>query len=492
MKKIYYSSSRWLILIALCYSFQFTSCKKFIEVDPPVTSVTDGNVFLGDATAAAAITSIYAQMVNTRFALNMTVYPELAADNLKIFTTGFTDYTTYFTNSLQAGDGGIPIFWNSIYPYIYQVNAAIEGLTKTTTLTPSVKQNLLGEAYFLRGFFYHHIASLYGDAPLALTTNYGVNNKLSRSAVTAVYAQAVADLKMAQSLLGDSYLQKDANTPYGGDNPERVRPNKSACTAILARVYLYQRDWANAEAAATEVINKTSQYGILSLDQAFLKNSKETIWALQQVRANVNADEGDFFILRNGGPSSSRDQAVYLSPKFVEYFQTGDQRRLKWINSVTKAGLPYYYAFKYKVDAGVAAVSEYSIVLRLAELYLIRSEARIQQNKVTEGIADLNVLRERAINISEPDLNLRLKLLATSLSKVEALAALNYERRVELFCEWGHRWYDLRRSGQIDAVMQITTSEKGGVWQSYKALFPVPALEIQYNGALSQNDGYAK
>ena len=238
---------------------------------------------------------------------------------------------------------------------------------------------------------------------------------------------------------------------------------------MLARVYLYQKDWANAEAAATEVINKNSQYSILSLDQAFLKNNKETIWALQPVRNNLNADEGDFFILRNGGPSNSRDQTVYLSPKFVDYFQTGDQRKVKWVNSVMKGDVPYYYAFKYKVDAGVAAVSEYSIVLRLAEQYLVRAEARIQQNKVADGIADLNVLRDRAIDKSQSDENLRLKLLATALPKEAALTALSYERRVELFCEWGHRWYDLRRSGQIDEIMKTAAPEKGGVWQSYKA-----------------------
>ena len=146
MKKIYKKGKLLPVTIIACCLFQINACKKFIEVDPPVTSVTNGSVFLEDATAASALTSIYAQIVNTRLALNLTLYPELAADNLKIFSTGYLEFTTYYTNSMLPADGGsVPVFWKTIYPYVYQANAAIEGLTNADKLTPSVKQNLLGE-----------------------------------------------------------------------------------------------------------------------------------------------------------------------------------------------------------------------------------------------------------------------------------------------------------------------------------------------------------
>jgi hypothetical protein len=255
-------------------------------------------------------------------------------------------------------------------------------------------------------------------------------------------------------------------------------------------VYLYQDDYANAEAMATEVINKSSLYSTsISLNQVFLKNSKETIWALQPVSNGANTGEAELFVLRPGEPTPNSSHSTFLTSSFMSVFQQGDQRKFAWIGTMKTDNVNFPYPAKYKALTN-EPLTEQSILLRLGEQYLIRAESRIKLNKIAEGIADLNVLRDRAIDKAESDVNLRLKLLATSLSTEEAIAALNYERRVELFAENGHRWLDLKRTGQVNAVMSQATASKGGSWANYKALYPVPNEEILNNSKLSQNEGY--
>jgi hypothetical protein len=115
-------------------------------------------------------------------------------------------------------------------------------------------------------------------------------------------------------------------------------------------------------------------------------------------------------------------------------------------------------------------------VLRLAELFLIRAEANAQLNNVSNAVDDLNVLRTRA----------GLDLLPNSLSQQDCLNAVYQERRVELFAEWGHRWFDLKRTGQADAVLGTMKP----AWKSSAVLYPIPFGEIQLNPLLTQNAGY--
>jgi hypothetical protein len=135
----------------------------------------------------------------------------------------------------------------------------------------------------------------------------------------------------------------------------------------------------------------------------------------------------------------------------------------------------YYYPYKYKIVSN-ATISEYSMVLRLAEQYLIRAEARVQNN-LPGAIGDLNVLRARA----------SLPALSTTLSPAQVTTAIEHERQVELFTEFGHRWLDLKRTGRADAVLGQL---KGANWQPTDVLYPLPLTEIQTNQNLTQNPGY--
>ena len=354
----------------------------------------------------------------------------------------------------------------------------------SNSLTFSVKQQLLGEAYFLRAFFYFYLVNLYGDVPLVLSTDWKTNSVMGRAPQSQVYQQVINDLKAAQNLLNENYLDGTLlNTTI-----ERVRPNKWAATALLARVYLYTRDWANAEIQATALISNTNLFNAaIPLNNVFEKNSEETIWALQPVgfANSSNTGEGKLFILPVGGPNANNNP-VYLSNYIVNAFESGDLRKTNWTDSVKPSSTAYYYAKKYKIGNTNTPTQEYPIILRLAEQYLIRAEARARLGSNLPGaIADLDVIRNRA----------GLPLIATinpGISQAALIDKILHERQVELFTEWGHRWLDLKRTGTVDALMTAVTPVKanGSPWTSTQAWYPIPQTDINNNPNLVQNAGY--
>jgi starch-binding outer membrane protein, SusD/RagB family len=466
------------------------SCKKLVTVGSPNTSLTSGNIYTDDATAASVLTGLYA-LLNTNTPLaggtvnSLSLVAGLSADELTLYggsTNANTLLEQYYSNHLLAGignqsNGGI---WNDCYSKLYTVNIALERLAVSTSLTPGVKQQLMGEAKFLRAFLYFYLVNLYGNTPLTITSDYTINASLARSSQTQVYQQIIADLKDAENLLTTGYVGSDALS----QTIERIRPNKWAATALLARVYLYTAAYDSAETQASAVINNTGLYRSCGLDSIFLKNSSEAIWQLQPVNIGWNTEDARFFILPGTGPTINFPGSgfpVYISQQLLESFEPGDGRRIHWIDSVTVNGVTYYYPFKYKNATINAPVTEYLMVLRLGEQYLIRAEARARKNSNLPGARDdLNAIRNRAngpLPVTTTDQNL-------------LLALIEHERQVELFTEWGNRWFDLKRTATIDVVMDSVAPAKASSWNSNWQWYPIPSNDILQDPKLVQNTGY--
>jgi len=464
-------------------SLAFGSCGKNLDINSPVTSTNNENVYSSDPTAAAVLTGIYITMSQGDFRTagitSMSLFPALSADELTLFDLNNPAYAPYYRNELTNTNALSSDFWLNIYPIIFTANAAIEGLRDNQTLTPVVQQQLLGEAKFIRAFCYFQLVNLYGDVPLALGTDFEQNRLLPRAPQSQVWQQIITDLKEAQALLTDGYVKSDAMTVYPLDGEERVRPNKWAATALLARSYLYRGEWANAEAQASAVIGQVSLYGLEPLENVFLKNSREAIWQLQPVRSGFNTQDAYLFMLPLGVNS---DWPVYLSNNLVNSFEPGDKRKDSWVGKYTDASTDpvsdYYYAFKYKAFID-EPITEYTMVLRLGEQYLVRAEARAQQGNISGSKSDLDIIRARAG--LGPDI---------ANDKNALLSAILHERQIELFTEWGHRWLDLKRSGKVDDVMDQVAQQKGGVWQPSWQLYPIPLEELKKAPNLQQNTGY--
>jgi starch-binding outer membrane protein, SusD/RagB family len=480
----------WIVVLPALYFGG--GCKKFITVDAPGTSLTSDNVYKDDATAAAVLTDIYATLsgrnpINGQSINSISLITSLSSDEATLHGGSANANVTlsqHYLYTLNSGSQGttFPTQWSNLYAQIYVVNLAIERLEASSALTPSVKAQLQGEARFLRALFYFYLTNLYGDAPLITTTDYRTSTKLSRNAQKDIYLQIISDLTQAQGLLSDDYRAADAKNK----TQERVRPNKVAATALLARAYLYTDQWVEAELQATSVINNMALYDTVSLQNVFLKNSKEAIWQLQPVNTGWNTEDARIFIIPSTGPTSNSSvdgYPVYLSSWLLNAFEAADKRKEQWIGTVTvgsgAGSATYYFPYKYKSAMLNAPVTEYTTVFRLGEQYLIRAEARAQLEKISEGLSDLNVIRKRA----------GLSGIAIG-DKPALLKAIYKERQVELFTEWGHRWLDLKRTNQVDAVIGPVALAKGISWNANWALYPIPLYDITQNPSIKQNLGY--
>nr|WP_121273263.1 RagB/SusD family nutrient uptake outer membrane protein [Pedobacter schmidteae] len=463
-----------------CYIFKFSlyilgctliSCAKFIDIDPPKEFLTKETVFKGDESATSAVTGIYSAMaINPGYAsggsASITSIAGTSSDELVGYSSNLLEF---YENEISTVNSDLS---NSLYstPYkiIYVANTILEALENSNQVTPPVKAQLRGEALFVRAFTYFYLVNMYGAVPLHLVTDYRITQIASRTAQSDVYKQILADLTYSESLLSDVY-------PSAG----RVRPNKSAAQALLARTYLYLGDWENAEKYSSLVIGKTSTYSLVNFDAIFLVDSKEAIWQLFPT-AGTNAQDGLLFI---PGSLTTKPTFVSLESNFVlSTFEPNDKRQQSWIKSYKVGSVTYYYPVKYKTRAAASPI-EYSMVLRLAEQYLIRAEARINQGKIDIGISDLNTIRQRPVNGVNTNI---LTPLLTTLSKNEALLAVEQERKAELFCEWGHRWFDLKRTGRVNAIVGKIKPN----WQSTDELYPIPYDETVRNKNIIQNLGY--
>jgi len=453
---------KWLpIYFVLFISLALTpACKKFVDIPVSPELIATGEVFQDDKTALSAMNGVYTQMRTASLTIlngGLSVYGSLSADEL-YNAVSTTTADAFFLNALLPTTSVVNgSFWRPSYQNIYRVNSIIEQLSAAKGITGSVRQQLMGEAKFVRALYYFYLVNLFGEVPLVTGTDYRVNASLPRATELEIYRQIVSDLKEAENLLEPAYPAA-----------LRSRPNRWAASALLARAYLYHKDWALAEQAAGRVIG-SGTYSLAPITSVFQSSSPETIW--QILSENSNTAEGAAFI-----PSSATVKPPYIiSTYLLSAFESNDKRKTSWLASTTLNGQSYFYPFKYKARTSTP-LSEYEIVLRYAEVLLIRAEARNEQGDSTGARADLNLVRNRA---GLP--------LVTSGDQAAIALAIEKERQVELFSEWGNRWLDLKRTGRIDQVLSIN---KAPNWKSTAALFPIPQSEILINVYLTQNPGY--
>lgn len=450
------------------------ACKKFVVIDPPQTQLVTQSVFTNNGSATAAQLAIFTQMYNNSESEDMAYYNGLLADEM---TTVNANQFPVYTNSMTAA--GAPGPWSGAgYTYIYEENTILSALEGNTALSPAVIRQIKGEALFIRAFWNFYLTNCYGAVPLVTTTDYTINSGIARSPRSAIYAQILSDLHAAQGLLSNNFVDAtDTSVTI-----QRTRPTVWAATALLARVYLYMDNWVGADSAASAVIGNTGLFHLDSLNGVFLTNSPEAIWELATPLPTLSSTkDANYFVLTT---APSQLSPLSLSPQLLQAFESGDRRWSSWIDSISTGSGVFYFPYKYKITGAnfPGTVTEYTMVLRLAEQYLIRAEARAQTNNLTNAAMDLNTIRTRA------------GLGPVSVTSQTAfLTSVLHERQVELFTEWGNRWFDLIRTGNVSSVMSVVTPFKSNntvVWNANDTLYPVPQSEILLDHNLDQNNGY--
>jgi hypothetical protein len=379
------------------------------------------------------------------------LFSDLSADNLShpLAATAAV-YAEVDNNNILPENGSVSGIWSTAYDGINVANNVIQKLPTIEGMTIEEQDRALGELYFIRALNHFNLLNYFGGVPIKLEPTVGAGNlDVPRNSVNEVYAQIIADLTFAADNLSTS--------------SNKTRASKFAAKALLARVYLYQKDYPQAIAMATDVIN-SGNYSLLSNYQAvFTDESSESIFEIyfSQLERNRIA-EYNFPTSLNGR------REVEPSADLLSSYQTGDTR---FDASLAFAGTNAY-AIKYD---DLSLGTDNVIVLRLADMYLIRAEAEANLPTANDQTVrdDINKIRNRA------------NLGSTSESSIPKLIRIiENERRFEFAFE-GHRWFDLIRTNRAINVLPNVKSIN-------QILFPIPLDELLTNKdpGMVQNPGY--
>lgn len=467
------------MLACLVSSLILPSCKKYIEVGAPKMSLMADQVFADSAATLSSVLNLY----RSELPELLSIYPALSADELIMPSTSI--WGTIFNapamqeNKLTAVvDGNLQGFsiggrlYSPLYQKINNANMCIAGISNSSGYSQAYKDQLIGECKFWRAWCYFYLTNLYGRVPLNISADLNTNKTLQQASVGELYGQIIDDLIDARNRLSAGNL-----------STEKSRVNKDAVTAMLARVYFYQQNWPAAHIEANSLIKSGTYTMETDLATVFLKTSRETIFQLQTYGSTINIT-GVTTLAAMLAPLSGVLLSTYCNANFLSSFPSGDLRKSKWTTTFTdfSSFKQFTYPSKYKNTNTSVSGNEYLVMFRLGEMYLIRAEAAAHTGKLADAEEDLFMVRKRA--------GLTTRLTLPDLST--ALTFLSRERRFELFMEYGDRWLNLKRTGEVGTVLKITkaSSITNYTWHDYQALYPIPTQEIYTNPNIRQNPDY--
>ncbi|MCX2449664.1 RagB/SusD family nutrient uptake outer membrane protein [Pedobacter sp. PLR] len=436
--------------VLIAFVLLSVSCKKYLE-EVPDYALPTGSAITDASTARAAIIGTYDRVQN----YYASAYPTLGTittDNV-IFNGTLSEYLQLDQNAIPTDNVITVSAYQSIYRTINSANSVITyvPLVNDPLLTDAEKNKILGEAYFIRALSYFDLGRGWGGVQLQLkpTTNLSVLKGIKRSTLDQTYDQVLADLTRAEQL-----LPEDATT--------RNRAQKSAARALRARLHLYRKQWADAETYATQVINNT-KYTLLKPYKSFFTAPFLTRESVLELSYSAN-DRNSYWNLWY--PSSSGGQFT-LKPSDALIAKLNNPAIGGSRNTLIAGTGATVYGVLYNT---VGISTDPSYLIRIAELYLIRAEARAQQNKLTDAAEDLNAIRARA-DVA----------VTTAVTQAALIQAIEDENGIEFAFE-AHRWFDLVRTERAGAVLGITNRN---FW-----LFPIPYSDIQSDPDVTQNPGY--
>jgi tetratricopeptide (TPR) repeat protein len=432
-----------------------SSCTKTLDTQPELY-VDDANSIVDKKSADAALIGAYnslSQNNNQGVTFRYTV--NLSDDNIK--WVGNTPANREFdVHDIFATNGRISELWAAIYKTINLSNNIIATipLINDVTFSQADRNNSRGEAYFLRAYSYFDLVRLWGNVPLQLRPTQTVHDAdgVGNSSAADVYKQVAQDLDSAETLLSSTV--------------NRNRANKFTAKALKARLYLYLKDWDKAENYATELINNTASFKLVKPYSLFFasKNTTESIFEIDYTVNNKNTWASNWFASNiTGGKKEFLPTDEFITLAKDPAIGGDRSALLLTINGIT------YGNMNYKIATGDDQV----YALRIAEMYLIRAEARAEKSTtdLTGGLQDLNEIRSRA----------NVPVIVAVTDKNDLVDKILQERRIEFAFE-SQRWFDLIRRGKAQSIL--------GIPDISKLLFPIPRQQILVNPSLIQNPGY--
>jgi hypothetical protein len=486
------------IMISLA---SLTSCQDELTTEPVgALTLEQANSKPTLASVESSVTSSYDMLSNKLNQLaewdwngglvfqNDIVIDDIASDDMekKWSPDGDQPWMDEINNfTFTSTNGGPNGLWKYNYEGIKRTNIALsfllnEDIEKITGITTERKNQLIGEAYFLRSYYYFSLVTNFGDVPLLLSpvkTYQEAFDLAVRAPKETVWSQIKTDLEKAKTLL--------PNSKYASSN-EKWRVSKGAAIALLAKTALYNKDWATV----TTLVSELEATGFFSLDTNYFDNfNMNTEYADNEVIFSYNhvklADP------RKGNGICAPLGWGFFAPSdnFLASFESNDPRKLYTVNA------PQQWVNKLLgttdgSNKGDDDASNNKVLIRYADVLLWKAEALNETGDYSGAISIINQIRTRARNTVTVDGTPvpagTLPDRPASTDKATIKNWLISERRAELGFE-NQRMPDLKRWGIAKQVM----TAHGKNFQDKHMLYPIPQSEVDASaGLLKQNPGY--
>jgi len=432
-----------------------TSCTGVLDLEPE-TSVSDKGVISDKKTSLAALYGIYDNLQSS-YTGTLTAF-NLASDNV----ISYTEPTIIVPDRNAEDNGGAP--FSTFYVTINRANFIIKRVPDVVDnqFTDAERNEIIGEAYFLRALAYFDLARFYGGVQLVTepTERIDTQKGIRRSTLAETYAQVLADLDKAEELITNE--------------TDRSRATKFAVYGLKARLFLYTEQWEDAEEYASKSI-ASNAFSLVTPYSSFYTGrlSQESIFEVVYTTVDASTYWRSWLSTEDGGNQTYVPEASLITD--LRDPEKGGTRKAVLKESTAQPGL--YTVQLYGKKDGTSSL----FVLRIAEQYLIRAEARAKKaTPDLEGAAgDIRAVQSRA-EVSS------LFTATPSTTQSDVLLAIENERRLELAFE-GHRFTDLVRTGRVADVL-------GGynplLRESYQWVFPIPASSVEKDPGLEQNPGF--
>lgn len=466
-------------------------CSKVLDKTPQTQVVAPNtNTSISASDAENLIAGVYTTYRGYDFGLEFNVLDRITngdaiSDNC--YSGGDnTDNITLDLFTANSLNGNVARDWKDAYGIIGRINIAVDQISKCVdpALSATRKNQMLGEARFMRAFAYFDLVRLYGKVPLLLQP---ANTTDAESLLNSTIVPQASVDSVYIAILNDLWSAKNTVRNVGATST-RFTVSTGAVNATLAKVYatMPTKNWDSVLYYANATI---PDYGMVS-DFNFLwdnnhKNNSEAIWELNY--------EG-YSVIGNWIPSQflGSDWKKFNTPSndLVSTFRAeGDSIRLH--ASITFADMTGKWTDKYWPLSSYPFLSKYNdpsngtndfYMIRLPDIMLLKAEALVEKGDIPGAMGIVTLVRAR-VNL----------LPKTAASADAARAVIATERRLELAFE-GHRWYDLLRTGKAIAVMNAQKDGNGNNLnynvQDYRLLLPIPQTQIDLNPKLVQNPQY--
>ncbi|GAF02599.1 RagB/SusD family nutrient uptake outer membrane protein [Saccharicrinis fermentans] len=483
-------------IIISCMAFSLWSCDDFLDLEP-ISEETTATAYDSYSQIEAALTGTYESFQSDAYVWNNILFQDVRSDNHYAGGDNAEIFEIDFLN-ISATNSKVYQSWSNIYNAILKANIVLKKVDDVhdVLLTEERRQQIKGEAYFLRAYHYYNLVNLWGGVPLILTATTSTKASdvnIERSSAERVYEQILADLDTSISLLPDTY----------GDEASinKARATTGAANALAAKACAQKPspNYAKALEYIAAVEASEANYELIDYNYLFDGNHHNNAESILEIQY-LGGDEGNWGPQMLLPPSVSGDTwRKFITPShdLVNAFEAeGDDIRMNatllfeeindWVDEYwgNAMGTSIPFAYKWKNAMGWASTDR-QYILRYGDIVLLKAEVLNETGKLSEAVSEVNRIRAR-VNLNP------LTSDKTSSKETLRLAILN-ERRLELAQE-GQRWDDLLRYGTVTETMnnltEIDLRDNQAIEYNMtdaKKLLPIPQQELDRNTALDPN-----